>query len=180
MTVSTSSLLREGAIGLASSSAVLGVRRSVTWNQMSRIKVWVFLTTSDHAVLPVKYCSYPLDARYEMTKPMTTPSRRIPVRFQARKVELWLGRTQHGQHYVRDSQVNMRAQRDCRDGYHAYHASIIIRGKPRLSIPVAKRVCSNTAGHILQNYLPRLCQETENINDDYIPQYRYQTSMQRV
>jgi len=100
--------------------------------------------------------------------------------FSGTEVELWLGRTQHGQHYVRDSQVNMRAQRDCRDGYHAYHASVIIRGKPRLSIPVAKRVCSNTAGHILQNYLPRLCQETENINDDYIPQYRYQTSMQRV
>jgi hypothetical protein len=83
ITLSISSLLRGGASGLADSSEVLGVRRSGTWNQMNRIKVWVFLTTSDHAVLPIQYWSYPQEARYEITKPMTTPRRRILARFKA-------------------------------------------------------------------------------------------------
>lgn len=88
-------------------------------------------------------------------------------------------RTQHGQHYVRDSQVNMRAQRDCGDAYPMLRQ--LSSGESRgYLIPVAKTVCSSTAGHILQNYFPRLCQETETIDDDHLPQYRCQMSMQTV
>jgi hypothetical protein len=73
-------------------------------------------------------------------------------------------RTQHGQHHVGDSKVKVRAQGDGSDTYSIMLGqSAIITA--RLYVPVAKSVCSNTAGHILQIYCPdrvRMAKGKEN------------------